>query len=173
MISSHDRALAKPKSNGEYRGEKYLLQDETTSSFPGEGAAKDGNYGYVCLAALKTDDKQASLDSRPSRLEQPMEEMYDDVEGIQRDLQADDAHPSLASDTYDAYEETYEDIQNEGSGSSKEDAKVEKLKGFGKLFKKGKFKIKNAHLKENVRYVFHIWVNVWHFIKLIDLIMRK
>ncbi|XP_072853767.2 FYN-binding protein 2 isoform X1 [Pogona vitticeps] len=151
-ISSHDRVLTKPKINGECRGEKYRLQEETTSSFPEEEVTKDGNYGYVCPETLKIDEEQASLDSRPLKLEQPMEDMYDDVEGIQRDLQACEAHRSFASDTCDAYEETYEDIQNEGYGSSKiEDAKVEKLKGFGKLFKKGKFKIKNAQLKDNAR----------------------
>ncbi|XP_063154084.1 FYN-binding protein 2 isoform X3 [Candoia aspera] len=56
---------------------------------------------------------------------------------------------------HDTDEETYEDIQSEvqreGYNLAKsEDIKAEKLKGFGKFFK-GKFKIKNAHMKDNFR----------------------
>lgn len=41
--------LAKPKITGEYRGEKGILQEETTPSFPRVQLAKDGN-GELLLA---------------------------------------------------------------------------------------------------------------------------
>nr|XP_034977445.1 FYN-binding protein 2 isoform X1 [Zootoca vivipara] len=145
----------KPKITGEHRGEKGILQEETTPSFPRVQLAKDGNFSddYVCLEALKTDEENSSLAPRTPRVVEVHEEVYDDVEGIQRELQTSDAHSSLASETFseDACEETYEDVRSEGYSSTKSDDVKEKLKGLGKFFKKGKFKMKNARLKENSR----------------------
>ncbi|XP_061489138.1 FYN-binding protein 2 isoform X2 [Rhineura floridana] len=153
-ISGHGGILTKPKIIGEHRGEKCTPPEETTPSFPGTRLAKDGNYDYVCLEALKIDDKEATLGPRTAIFVQDVEEVYDDVEGIQREFQASDAYSSFTSDTFsdDACEETYEDVQCEGYNITKpDDVKVEKLKGLGKFFKKGKFKMKNTHLKENLR----------------------
>ncbi|XP_053248283.1 FYN-binding protein 2 isoform X1 [Podarcis raffonei] len=147
--------LAKPKITGEYRGEKGILQEETTPSFPRVQLAKDGNVSddYVCLEALKTDEENSGLAPRTPKVVQVHEEVYDDVEGIQREFQTSDAHSSLTSETFSEYacEETYEDVRSEGYSSTKSDDVKEKLKGLGKFFKKGKFKMKNSHLKENSR----------------------
>ncbi|XP_062994478.1 FYN-binding protein 2 isoform X2 [Elgaria multicarinata webbii] len=155
-ISGHGGLLTKPKTNGEHRDEKYVPQEETTQSFPGTGLEKYGNFsdGYVCLETLKTDEEEASLGPRAAKSVQPVEEMYDDVEGLQREFQASETYSSFTLDHFsdDTYEETYEDVQSEGYNSAKsDDVKVEKLKGLGKFFKKGKYKMKNAHLKENFR----------------------
>ncbi|KAM6458372.1 FYN-binding protein 2 [Liasis olivaceus] len=157
----------KPRISG---SEKNMLQEETNQSFSGGGLTKDENFSddYVCLESLKTDEGKWSPDLRTAKLEQAAEGVYDDVEGIGRDLQSSDAYRSFSLDSNDTYEETYEDIQSEvqsegynsakseisrkgiiHSRNYKRDIKVEKLKGFGKFFK-GKFKI-NAHMKDNFR----------------------
>lgn len=41
---------------------------------------------YVCLEALKTDEENSSLAPRTPKVVQVHEEVYDDVEGIQREL---------------------------------------------------------------------------------------
>lgn len=41
---------------------------------------------YVCLESLRTDEGKWNPDLRTATLEQPAEELYDDVEGIERDL---------------------------------------------------------------------------------------
>ncbi|XP_063154083.1 FYN-binding protein 2 isoform X2 [Candoia aspera] len=139
------------------RSEKNMPQEETNQSFSEEGLTKDGNLSddYVCLESLKTDEGKRSPDLRTAKLEQAAAGVYDDVEGIEKDLRSSDAYRSLALDSNDTDEETYEDIQSEvqreGYNLAKsEDIKAEKLKGFGKFFK-GKFKIKNAHMKDNFR----------------------
>ncbi|KAJ7332669.1 hypothetical protein JRQ81_014849 [Phrynocephalus forsythii] len=168
-ISSHDGSLTKQKINGEYRGEKYLLQEETTSSFPGEGVAKDGNYTDIHIHKMKP---ELVLENRsfvvlkstdyPWYLFQTNHQSYDFQElqcmllegndGLMGEAQIQLCYAAFVAD--DAYEETYEDIQNEGYGSSKiEDVKVDKLKGFGKLFKKGKFKLKNTPVKDSARHL--------------------
>ncbi|XP_060545914.1 FYN-binding protein 2 isoform X2 [Pantherophis guttatus] len=153
-ICSPRSIFMKPRIRG---NEKNMPQEETNQCFSGEGLAKDGDFSddYVCLESLRTDEGKWNPDLRTATLEQTAEELYDDVEGIERDLQSSDAHRSFALHSNDTYEETYEDIQSEiqseGYNSSKsEDIKIEKLKGFGKFFKE-KLKIKSAHMKESSR----------------------
>ncbi|KAM3839974.1 FYN-binding protein 2 isoform 3-T3 [Vipera latastei] len=153
-ICSTRSIFMKPRIRG---NEKNVPQEETNQSFSGGGLAKDGDFSddYVCLESLRTDEEKWNPDLRTAKLEQAAEELYDDVEGIERDLQSSDAHRSFALDSNDTYEETYEDIQSEiqseGYNSSKsEDIKVEKLKRFGKIFKE-KLKIKTAHVKDSSR----------------------
>ncbi|XP_044286282.1 FYN-binding protein 2 [Varanus komodoensis] len=144
----------KSKFSGECRGEKSMSQEGTAQTNLGTGLENDGNYGYVCLETLRIDEEKESIGLRASRLEQPMAEVYDDVEGLQRELQASEASHTFTSDTckYATYEETYEDVQSEAYNSVKSnDVRTEKLKGFGNFFKKGKYKMKNSHLKENFR----------------------
>ncbi|KAM3839973.1 FYN-binding protein 2 isoform 2-T2 [Vipera latastei] len=167
-ICSTRSIFMKPRIRG---NEKNVPQEETNQSFSGGGLAKDGDFSddYVCLESLRTDEEKWNPDLRTAKLEQAAEELYDDVEGIERDLQSSDAHRSFALDSNDTYEETYEDIQSEiqseGYNSSKSeisgkgiihssnykrDIKVEKLKRFGKIFKE-KLKIKTAHVKDSSR----------------------
>ncbi|XP_026562947.1 FYN-binding protein 2 isoform X2 [Pseudonaja textilis] len=167
-ICSPRTIFMKPQIRG---NEKNMPQEETNQCFSGEGLAKDGDFSddYVCLESLRTDERKWNPDIRIATLEQAAEEVYDDVEGIERDLQSSDAHRSFVLHSNDTYEETYEDIQSdipsEGYNSSKSeisgkgiihsrnykrDIKIEKLKGFGKFFK-GKFKIKSTHMKESSR----------------------
>ncbi|KAH0618568.1 hypothetical protein JD844_017912, partial [Phrynosoma platyrhinos] len=168
-ISDHGTILTKPKMNGEHRGEKQMLQEDTTP-FPGTRLTKDRNWkfvkgnsvivsdGYVCLENLRADEEKEILDRTAPNPMEAVEEMYDDVEGLQRDIQACGTYSPFTSDTFadESNEETYEDIQSEVYSSTKsEDSKGEKTKGLGKFFKKGKFKIKNAHLKENFRNLSH------------------
>uniref|UniRef100_A0A2D4PMK3 FYN-binding protein 2 n=1 Tax=Micrurus surinamensis TaxID=129470 RepID=A0A2D4PMK3_MICSU len=157
-ICSPRSIFMKPRIRG---NDKDMPQEETNQCFSVEGLAKDGDFsdGYVCLESLRTDERKCNPDLKTATLEQAAEEVYDDVEGIERDLQSSDAHRSFALHSNDIYEETYEDIQSdiqsEGYNSSKsEDIKIEKLKGFGKFFK-GKFKIKSAHMKESSRNLSH------------------
>ncbi|XP_060629561.2 FYN-binding protein 2 isoform X2 [Anolis sagrei] len=129
-VSDRDTVLTKMKMNGEHR-----VSDD-----------------YVCLENLILDEEKASTTS-PTPM-QTVEEVYDDVEGLQSDLQACDAYSSFTSDAFadENSEETYEDIQSEEYNSTKsEDGKVEKLKVLGKFFKKGKIKMRNANMKENFR----------------------
>lgn len=153
-ICSPRGIFIKPKISG---SEKNMHQEETNHPFSGEGLTKDRNLSddYVCLESLKTDEGKWSPDLRDAKLEQAAEGVYDDVEGIERDLRFSDAYRSFALDSNDTCEETYEDIQSEVQSegynfAKSEDIKVEKLKRFGKFFK-GKFKIKNAHIKDNFR----------------------
>ncbi|XP_015670516.1 FYN-binding protein 2 isoform X3 [Protobothrops mucrosquamatus] len=153
-ICSPRSIFMKPRNRG---NEKNMPQEETNQSFSGGELAKDGDFSddYVCLESLRADEEKWNPDLRTAKLEQAAEEVYDDVEGIERDLQSSDAHRSFALDSNDTYEDTYEDIQSEiqseGYNSSKsEDIKVEKLKGFGKFFKE-KLKIKTAHMKGSSR----------------------
>ncbi|KAK9404205.1 hypothetical protein NXF25_009032 [Crotalus adamanteus] len=167
-ICSPQSIFMKPRIRG---NEKNMPQEETNQSFSGGELAKDGDFSddYVCLESLRTDEEKWNPDLRTAKLEQAAEEVYDDVEGIERGLQSSDAHRSFALDSNDTYEETYEDIQSEiqseGYNSSKSeisgkgiihsrnykrDIKVEKLKGFGKFFKE-KLKIKTAHMKGSSR----------------------
>ncbi|KAJ6662592.1 hypothetical protein lerEdw1_011729, partial [Lerista edwardsae] len=149
QIGDHGSMLAKMKINGDNRGGKNMLQEETTQSFPGTNLTKAGNYGYVSLETLKMDEEKAhtlELNPRTPQLVSAVEELYDDVAGL---VQASDTISSFTSDTVS--EETYEDIQSEDYNPPKLDDKVDKPKKFGKLFKKGKFQMKNTHLKENSR----------------------
>ncbi|XP_042319684.1 FYN-binding protein 2 isoform X2 [Sceloporus undulatus] len=157
-IRDHGTILTKPKMNGEHTSEKQMPQEETTQSFPGTRLRKNFSDGYVCLENLRADEKKASLGQTAPNPVEAMEEVYDDVEGLQRDIQACDAYSSFTSDIFadESNEETYEDIQSEDYSSTKsEDSKGEKAKRLGKFFRKGKFKIKNAHLKENFRNLSH------------------
>ncbi|XP_032074356.1 FYN-binding protein 2 isoform X3 [Thamnophis elegans] len=160
-LEKEDTKMCNPRSifmKPRIRGtEKNMPQEETNQCFSGEGLAKDEDFSddYVCLESLRRDEGKWDPDLRTATLEQTAEEVYDDVEGIGRDLQSSDAHRSFALHSNDTYEETYEDIQSEiqseGYNSSKsEDIKIEKLKAFGKFFK-GKLKIKSAHMKESSR----------------------
>ncbi|KAM3839975.1 FYN-binding protein 2 isoform 4-T4 [Vipera latastei] len=121
-ICSTRSIFMKPRIRG---NEKNVPQEETNQSFSGGGLAKDGDFSddYVCLESLRTDEEKWNPDLRTAKLEQAAEELYDDVEGIERDLQSSDAHRSFALDSNDTYEETYEDIQSEiqseGYNSSK------------------------------------------------------
>ncbi|XP_062834340.1 FYN-binding protein 2 isoform X6 [Anolis carolinensis] len=153
-VSDRNAVLTNMKMNGENRGEKHVTQEETIQPSPGKRLTVDGNFsdGYVCLENLIVDEEKASTTAPTSM--QTVEEVYDDVEGLQSDLQACDAYSSFTSDTFadENNEETYEDVQTEEYNSTKsEDGKVEKLKGLGKFFKKGKFKVRNANMKENFR----------------------
>uniref|UniRef100_A0A8C5RLK2 FYN-binding protein 2 n=1 Tax=Laticauda laticaudata TaxID=8630 RepID=A0A8C5RLK2_LATLA len=123
-ICSPRSIFMKPKIRG---NEKNMPQEKTNQCFSGEGLAKDGDFSddYVCLESLRTDERKRNPDLRIATLEQAAEEVYDDVEGIERDLQSSDAHRSFVLHSNDTYEETYEDIQSdiqsEGYNSSKSD----------------------------------------------------
>ncbi|KAG8132459.1 hypothetical protein E2320_010310 [Naja naja] len=108
-ICSPRNIFMKPRIRG---NEKKMPQEETNQCFSGEGLAKDGDY-----------ERKWNPDLRTATLEQAAEEVYDDVEGIERDLESSDAHRSFALHSDDTYEETYEDIQSdiqsEGYNSSK------------------------------------------------------
>ncbi|XP_058034376.1 FYN-binding protein 2 isoform X2 [Ahaetulla prasina] len=174
-LKKEDTKICNPRSvfmKSRIKGnEKNMPQEETNKCLSGEGLAKDGDFSddYVSLESLRTDEEKWNPVLRTATLEQTAEEVYDDVEGIERTLQSSDAHRSFALHSNDTYEETYEDIQSEiqceGYNSSKSeisgkgiihsrnykrDIKIEKLKGFGKFFK-GKLKIKSAHMKESSR----------------------
>ncbi|XP_015275748.1 PREDICTED: uncharacterized protein C1orf168 homolog [Gekko japonicus] len=131
---------------------KNMLQKGTAQSFAEQILEKDRNFsdGYVCLEALKVNEEQAAPDPRSA---QALEELYDDVEGLEREFQASDNFSPFTLNRVpgNTFEETYEDVQSEDYKSTKSDNdKVEKLKKFGKIFKKEKFKMKNAQLKENI-----------------------
>ncbi|KAL8178603.1 UNVERIFIED_CONTAM: hypothetical protein K2H54_053585 [Gekko kuhli] len=184
-----DDGEMKEGMNGKSFVGKNMLQKRTAQHFTEQILEKDRNFsdGYVCLEALKVNEEQAALDSRSV---QALEELYDDVEGLERVIQASDNFSPLTFDSVsdNTFEETYEDVQSEDYKSTKselrEDSKdahahcghwfkpsmeiststsakkketwstnndkVEKLKKFGKFFKKEKFKMKNAQLKENI-----------------------
>ncbi|XP_060089004.1 FYN-binding protein 2 [Heteronotia binoei] len=143
--------LVKEGMNGESSVGKNMLQKGTAQSFTEQFLEKDRNFsdGYVCLEALKDYEEAAALDSRPA---QALEELYDDVEGLEREFQASDNFSPFDSEIPDnTFEETYEDVESEDYKSTKSDNdKVEKLKKFGKFFKKEKFKMKTTPLKENI-----------------------
>ncbi|XP_077189708.1 FYN-binding protein 2 isoform X2 [Paroedura picta] len=167
-IGDDEDILVAEEMNGECFVGKRMLQKGTAQSFTQHFLEKDKNFsdGYVCLEALKVSDESAALDSIPA---EALEELYDDVEGLERGFQASDNFSPFASDSGrrpkpgfqppvalerrvldNAFEETYEDVQSEDYKSTKSDNdKVEKLKKFGRFFKKEKFKMKNIQLKEN------------------------
>ncbi|XP_048352716.1 FYN-binding protein 2 isoform X3 [Sphaerodactylus townsendi] len=146
---------AKEGMNAESFGGRNMLQKGKAQSSMEQFIEKDRNFsdGYVCLEALKINEDQAVLDPKASRQQQALEELYDDVEGLERAFQASDTFSSFTSDNVpdSTFEEMYEDVQSEDYKPTKLDSdKVEKPKKFGKLFKKEKFKMKNVQLKENM-----------------------
>ncbi|XP_070602080.1 FYN-binding protein 2 isoform X3 [Erythrolamprus reginae] len=171
-LKKEDTKICSPRSvfiKSRTRGnEKTMPQEETNQCFSGEVLAKDEDFSddYVCLESLRTEEGKWNPDLRTATSEQTAEEVYDDVEGIARDLQSSDAQRSFTLPCNDTYEETYEDIQNEiqseGYNSSKleisgkgiihsrnykREMKIEKVKAFGKFFV-GKLKLKSPHIKE-------------------------
>ncbi|XP_054837935.1 FYN-binding protein 2 [Eublepharis macularius] len=154
-IGDDGEILAKTRLKGESFDGKNVLQKGTPQTFSERFLEKDRNFsdGYVCLEALKVKEEQAAQDPRAPSPVQALEELYDDVEGIEREFQALDTLSSFTSDSVpdSIYEETYEDVQSGDYKSTKSDNdKVEKLKKIGKFFKKEKFKMKNSQLKENI-----------------------
>uniref|UniRef100_A0A452GMZ6 FYN-binding protein 2 n=1 Tax=Gopherus agassizii TaxID=38772 RepID=A0A452GMZ6_9SAUR len=140
-------------------GGKNKLQvkkrDATDVIQTGKWLAKDGveRSHYVCVDALKADEDMVALSQRIVKPVQTSEDVYDDVEESEHAVnQASDAFSSFTSDSSseNKSDEIYEDIHNGDYNPIKLDLdRIEKLKQFGKFFKKDIIKLKNVKMKEN------------------------
>lgn len=159
-ISGSEDMLHESQIHQDNEGEKNKLQvkqrDATDINQTGKWLAKDGveHSRYVCVGALKADEDMVALSQRILKPVPTSEDVYDDVEEIERAVnQASDAFSSFTSDSFsEKGDEIYEDIQNGDYNPIKlELDRIEKLKQFGKFFKKDIIKPKNAKMKENRR----------------------
>ncbi|KAM7161533.1 FYN-binding protein 2 isoform 2-T3 [Macrochelys suwanniensis] len=160
-ISGSEDVLHKSQINQDNESGKNKLQvkqgDTTDVIQTGKWLAKDGveHSRYVCVGALKADEDTVALSQRILKPVQTSEDVYDDVEELERAVnQASDAFSSFTSDSFSEYkcDEVYEDIHNGDYNPIKLDSdKTEKLKQLGKFFKKDIIKLKNAKMKENHR----------------------
>ncbi|XP_026507644.1 FYN-binding protein 2 isoform X2 [Terrapene carolina triunguis] len=160
-ISGSEDMLHKSQIHQGNEGGKNKLQvkqrDTTDVIQTGKWLAKDGveHSRYVCVSALKADEDMVALSQRILKPMQTSEDVYDDVEDIECAVnQASDAFSSFTSDSFseNKCDEIYEDIHNGDYNPIKLDLdRIEKLKQFGKFFKKDIIKLKNAKMKENRR----------------------
>nr|XP_056700744.1 FYN-binding protein 2 [Euleptes europaea] len=153
-IGDNGDILVKERMNGETFGGKNMLRKGTAQSFSEQLLEKERNFsdGYVCLEALKVNEEQAALDPKASKPAQDLEELYDDVEGLEREFQASDTFSSNTSNSGNGSQTMGQATFGGMSVQScrEHNDKVEKLKKFGKIFKKEKFKMKNVQLKEKM-----------------------
>ncbi|XP_065409944.1 FYN-binding protein 2 isoform X1 [Chrysemys picta bellii] len=160
-ISGSEDMLHKSQLHQDNEGGKNKLQvkqrDTTDVIQTGKWLAKDGveHSRYVCVSALKADEDMVALSQRSLKPMQTSEDVYDDVEDIECAVnQASDDFSSFTSDSFseNKCDEIYEDIHNGDYNPVKLDLdRIEKLKQFGKFFKKDIVKLKNAKMKENRR----------------------
>nr|XP_033772680.1 FYN-binding protein 2 [Geotrypetes seraphini] len=118
---------------------KWLAKDET------------GNFGYVYVNALKVDKETIAESQRSLKPREIANGVYDDAEGMGKELPTMSCSPSFSSDSFseETLEETYDDVEVDSfAAKSEEDGKSKRL---GKLFMKEKlFKLKNYRSKENL-----------------------
>ncbi|KAM9130593.1 FYN-binding protein 2 [Pangshura tecta] len=160
-ISGTEDMLHESQIHQDNEGGKNKLQvkqrDATDVIQTGKWLTKDGveHSRYVCVGALKADEDMVVLSQRILKPVQTSEDVYDDVEEIECAVnQASDAFSSFTSDSFSENkgDEIYEDIHNGDFNPIKLDLdRIEKLKQFGKFFKKDIIKLKNAKMKENRR----------------------
>nr|XP_025045635.1 FYN-binding protein 2 isoform X2 [Pelodiscus sinensis] len=160
-ISGREDMLHKPQINEDHEGGKSRLQvkkGEASDVLQTEKwLAKDMVEHSDCFQGIHphADEDVVASSRKILKPMQPAEDVYDDVEGIESAMsQASDAFSSFTSDSFseDNCDKIYEDIHNEDHNPLKLDLDgIEKLKKFGKFFKKDKLKLKNAKMKENHR----------------------
>uniref|UniRef100_K7F773 FYN-binding protein 2 n=1 Tax=Pelodiscus sinensis TaxID=13735 RepID=K7F773_PELSI len=155
LISGREDMLHKPQINEDHEGGKSRLQvkkGEASDVLQTEKwLAKD--MVEHCIHPHADEDVVASS-RKILKPMQPAEDVYDDVEGIERAkplMPLAHSH-QIAVISEDNCDKIYEDIHNEDHNPLKLDLDgIEKLKKFGKFFKKDKLKLKNAKMKENHR----------------------